>query len=332
MHTGDSIATGMIGITSPSQHYVARASAIVANSKRMVGRRGLHTSGRRYSAGRVRLLGGTARSDEPGSIFGSRSWFLPAGGDGVLEFSPGRDASTISIAHEGGGFRYRLRGGWVAVAPNDGMSARLELDVDREAASILISASVESAARIHGFESTDQTCPAITWYTSGIGGARITDLHTALAAREERGYRMYGALAPDLLTIGIGVNDTIHADVESVARSRRSMRSAIDRLLTHGVPQIALVGPNPVRQDFQPGPWFVRDAYEEVLRPVAQEFGLPLFDVVGAWGNYESAQSAGYIADQVHPTSSGHRHIGMGLARMFAPAATGDRDLDRTDL
>jgi lysophospholipase L1-like esterase len=221
------------------------------------------------------------------------------------------------VVHVGGGFRYRVdEGAWIEVTGNGGVTGVVRVAVPRSARAVRV-ASSGSDARILGFESADSGRPAITWYTSGVGGARIADLHRALSAKGELGYASYGALAPELMTIGIGVNDTIHADVESVGRSADALRLVIERMRAHGITRIALVGAGPVRRDCQPGPWFVDDAYAGIYRPVAIEYDLPVLEVASAWGGYESGRAAGYLADQVHPTAKGHRAIGVELASLF---------------
>jgi lysophospholipase L1-like esterase len=316
VHTGDSIATGTIGISSPAQHYVARASSLAAPPSGLAARRGLHTSGAHYSGGRIRAT--RVRSDEPSALFGARSWLVPT--EGELVYSPHGTATSICVVHIGGGFRYRVdEDGWNEVAPNGGVPAVLRVNLRHSKHTLRVTSS-GPPVRILGFESADSGRPALTWYTSGVGGARIADLHRALSAKGELGYASYGALAPDLLTIGIGVNDTIHADAETVSRSARALKSVIERMYAHGVTRIALVGAGPVRRDFQPGPWFVDDAYAGIYRPVALQYGLPLLEVAAAWAGYESARDAGYLADQVHPTAQGHRAIAVELAGAFAKA------------
>jgi lysophospholipase L1-like esterase len=312
LHTGDSIATGVIGITSPAQHYVARASELIARREGLAVRRGLRTSG---SGGRTRVSGTTVRAGTPGGLFGAGGWHLPAGGDGAVSYSRGTPSSALLVAHVGGAFRYRVDDGpWTEVTGNGGVPAVLSVRADRTARVIHVSALDDSSAHIIGFDATDDERPAVAWFTSGIGGARIADLHRALSANNELGYSTYAALAPDLLTIGIGVNDTIHADVETLAGSARALRSLLARFRAHGVTRVALVGANPVRGDFQPGPWRVDDAYATMYRPVALEFGVPLLEVARAWGDYDTAREAGFIVDQVHPTRRGHTDIARGLA------------------
>ena len=317
MHTGDSIATGVIGIPSPHQHYVAVAAALAGRRWGVPARRGFLTSGLRYSDGRVRLIGTAARSDDPGATFGARSWWLRSGGGGELRFAPRGRVDTISIVHVGGGFLYRSDGDWVAVPVEEGRPGRLTIDVPHFSGTLRIVASEESDARIQGFEAYDSVRPPLTWHPTGVGGARTTDLHRALGAKGGLGYAMYGLQSPSLLTIGIGVNDTIHADVETIEGSAGAMRLIVAQLMANGVGSIALVGPPPVRRDFQPGPWFVEDAYTQVLLPVALEFGLPLLDVNAAWQSYGAAQSKGYVLDQVHPTARGHQSIARALLSLL---------------
>jgi lysophospholipase L1-like esterase len=117
------------------------------------------------------------------------------------------------------------------------------------------------------------------------------------------------------------VNDTIYADVETIRDSRAALMAVVGRLRSHGVAKIALIGAVPVRADFQPGPWRVAEAYREIYRPIALEEGIPLLDCASRWGDYDSAFEAGYLTDQVHPTSAGHADAAAMVAALLLAAA-----------
>lgn len=159
------------------------------------------------------------------------------------------------------------------------------------------------------------TSGCIEWFTSGVGGGRIRDLEHHLARDGGKGYDAYTEARPDVLTVWIGVNDSIHADEESLGGSARSLRRIVAGLTSRSVP-VVLISPNPVRASHQPGPWRVEDAAERICAPVAREFGLPLLDLVGRWGDYDGARRMGYLRDQVHPTAQGHEDVGTAVAAL----------------
>jgi lysophospholipase L1-like esterase len=155
---------------------------------------------------------------------------------------------------------------------------------------------------------------SVTWFTSGIGAVRTAGLHAALAAHDHAGYSAYARAAPSLLLVEVGVNDAIHADETPIEATAASYRSILEGFRSHGIDHLMLVGAPPVRPTHQPGPWGVADLYDQVYRPIALEFDLPLLDLLSRWRDYETARGAGYLEDQVHPTALGHRDIGDLLA------------------
>ena len=90
-----------------------------------------------------------------------------------------------------------------------GRGWRTEITVGADG--VLIRALPDSGCRVYWLQSVYPDQPGIAWYTSGIGATRIGDLHRLLSNDGEAGYQAYGAAAPDLLMLEIGVNDTIHA-------------------------------------------------------------------------------------------------------------------------
>ncbi len=90
-----------------------------------------------------------------------------------------------------------------------------------------------------------------------------------LATDGSAGFSTYGSVRPNLLTVEIGVNNTIHADEVGVAESRVRFADLIGSFFSQGISGLAIIGAVPVRADFQPGPWFVADAYREIYRAVA---------------------------------------------------------------
>ncbi|HEV7811561.1 MAG TPA: SGNH/GDSL hydrolase family protein [Leifsonia sp.] len=325
LNVGDSIATGMLGITSTTDHYAARAAQLTASSHGRRARRGLVAEGATYDGGRIAVTGAGWRRDlTNGGYFGTGAYELLPGGDALLTFTPGVPATSFSVSFDAdAGIEYSVDGGvtWVRQDEPRADFARLDIPVALASSALAIRALDRGApARIYSLDFAAAHEPSLTWFTSGIGGARTTDLLAGLEANDERGFRAYGSAHPDLLTIEIGVNDTIHADEVAKQESADALRAIVRGLATHGVRNIALVGACPVRADYQPGPWRVADAYERIYRPVSLEFGIPLLEWCGRWGDWAQADQLGFYADQVHPNRDGHWDAGAMVAGLLARA------------
>jgi lysophospholipase L1-like esterase len=320
VNVGDSIATGRIGIPSKTRHYAAVAALTVARHLSVPVRSTFHTADELGTDDRM-LLSGPGWRIEEGALYGGGSYVADAGADGTLTYLPEPGYRTARICHLGG-FDYSVDNGasWSRRNEPVGRIARTEIAVGVDG--VVVRALPDSGCHVYWLRSVNPDQPGIVWYTSGIGATRTGDLHRILSQHREAGYRAYGAAAPDLLTLEIGVNDTIHADVETIRGSRAALAAVVARLHHHGVGTIALIGAVPVRADFQPGPWRVADAYREIYRPIALEAGVPLLDISLRWGDYYRAFEMGYLADQVHPTQAGHADAGEMVAALLLSATT----------
>ncbi|WP_328291420.1 SGNH/GDSL hydrolase family protein [Kineococcus sp. NBC_00420] len=173
---------------------------------------------------------------------------------------------------------------------------------------------------IHYLTARDNRRTALRWYTSGIPGARTPDVARAVSAVGGAA-DVYRAVAADLITVAIGVNDSIHADEQALAGSAAALETLVRNLLDRQSACVALMGAVPVREDYQPGPWRVRDAYRDLYRPVAEKFGIPLLEIEPAWGGYGRAARDGLVADHVHPNVAGHAAIARGWVNLLNGSA-----------
>ena len=306
-NVGDSIATGEWGIASTTEHFAAVGARSLGERLGVSTERRVHTAGSDFSGGAVELSGAFAAAS--GDFFGSAGWFLRPGAR--LRYRPDAGASRYLVSASGD-VQFSVDDG-VTWTEAEGAISRLERPAGSEG--LLIGAGT-GGARVHRLEYASPAT-AMTWYTSGIGGSRIADLHGALSAEGGRGYAAYGASEPDLLSIHIGVNDTIHADEVALEQSVSGLRGVLQSFLDAGVRTILLVGANPVRSDFQPGPWGQGDAVSKLYGPVAEEFGVPLVDVARRWVDYPAAHAKGFLVDQVHPTARGHEDIAALVVDLF---------------
>jgi len=222
-------------------------------------------------------------------------------------------------------------GRWGIASPADHAIARAAglLAAERSGARRAAPAAAEpDPARIGPFGAPGiRLAPAagsgeVDWYTSGVGGGRIRDLERHLRQGCGRGYDEYAEAAPDLLTVWIGVNDSIHADEEPLDESARALRRIVAGLTVRGL-RVALIAPNPVRSSHQPGPWLVEQSAAAMFEPVVHEFGLPMLDLVTRWGDYDRAFDAGLLRDQVHPTARGHADVGRAIAELVSRGMDG---------
>jgi len=317
VNLGDSIATGVIGINGKSQHYAAVAAQLVAERLGLSARRGLRTPDD-LGADAPMTLGGHGWRIESGGLYGGGCFQLDAD-DAVLHVLPQPLSRAVRIAHRGALEYSTDRGGsWHPVNTRSGHAlSRSEIHLTG------CQVWFRGRGRIMWLQDRP-AAPGIAWYTSGVGATRIGDLERRLAEDRDTGYRAYGVLAPDLLTIEIGVNDTIHADEENPTNSANALRRVLAGLRAHGSQSLALIGAPPVRLDYQPGTWRVVDAYREIYRPVAGEFGIPLLECLTRWSNYDRAFARGFLTDQVHPSALGHADLAAGVADLLL-SATSDR-------
>lgn len=317
INVGDSIATGMIGITSPAQHYAARAAHLVAAAAGGEAGPGALVPGTFQEAGRLALEGsGWRRATlSDGGIFGAGLIELSPGGAAVAVFRPDHLPSGFRMALDATrAVEYSVDGGetWIR---RDGLAAvGLSVLTAPAGDGTLRLRAADEPVRIAFLHTDDARTARSTWLTTGIGGARIAALADALSAGDDAGFRAYAALEPDVLTLEIGTNDAIHADEEPLPRSADALRSIIDGFLRHGIARLVLIGPPPVRGDFQPGPWTAADAYTACYRPLAAKYRLPLVDLHRRWGSWERADRLGFLADHVHPGVDGHWDLGAALA------------------
>jgi lysophospholipase L1-like esterase len=259
-----------------------------------------------------------------GGCFGSGAYELLPAGDAVLSYAPGVAATWFAVSF-GGTIELSVDDGatWVRREASHPDYVQIEIPnpLPPAPSRLQVRAPMQShPLRVYSLDHSAESGPSVTWFTSGVGGARTRDLLDGLAANDERGFRAYASMKADLLTIAIGVNDTIHADQVACDDSAAALRAILKGFARHGIGNLALVGACPVRPDYQPGPWFISDAYERIYRPISRELGVPLLEWSRRWGDWEQADRRGYYADQVHPSRDGHWDAGAMIAGLLLRA------------
>ncbi|MFE2378648.1 SGNH/GDSL hydrolase family protein [Streptomyces sp. NPDC059398] len=158
-----------------------------------------------------------------------------------------------------------------------------------------------------------------TFVNRGIGGDRVADLRA-------RWHKDAVALAPDLLSVMIGVNDTWRrydaGSPTTVDAYEKDYRHILTRIRDSCGARLLLVEPFLV--PVHPEQWAWREDLDpriHVVRRLAEEFDAALLAADGLLN--QAARSAGGAAhvagDGVHPTPFGHRV----LARAWVDLVTG---------
>ncbi|MCZ7574155.1 MAG: GDSL-type esterase/lipase family protein [Ardenticatenaceae bacterium] len=135
-------------------------------------------------------------------------------------------------------------------------------------------------------------------------------------------YTQFLAQQPDWLFIMFGVNDCKHfggpqtKTLVSLEEYRRNMAAIVDAFLTHTAAHLVLLTPTPVVESVvNSNPDFAAmrmtwdntdiQARAEVIRDLAGRHGLPLVDLVGAFGL--DPDPALFLPDGLHPGPAGHK-------------------------
>lgn len=158
-----------------------------------------------------------------------------------------------------------------------------------------------------------------TVLNTGISGHRVPHLR-------ERWDRDVLALAPDVLSIKIGVNDTWHRFTSRLRHGgtgekefEAGYREILQRSRDAGIKRIIMVEPFllPVEED----QWRMRadlDAKTAVVRRLATEFGADFVALDGPFAEEASAVGPeALVRDGVHPTPAGHRLIADRWLHVF---------------
>lgn len=312
INVGDSIATGRVGIDNATQHYTAVAADEIARAAGVGSELFLHTPMGPRPPGTVTWSGPPWPVETARGFFGAGCWRAEVS-DGFLQFTPPGKVDIVTVGFDGRGSfesssdRGRTWRRWGTESSADG-AAQVDVPVDPSVGAGLRIRATELGCTVHYLAARCGRRSAVRWFTSGVPGARTPELRCALAAKNATaGTRP--PIAASLLTVAIGVNDTIHADEQTKPGSVDALRTVVADLLGQSGSAVALVGAPPVRADHQPGPWRVLEAYRDVYRPVASEFGIPLVEVDEAFSGFGGAVRDGLLADHVHPSVRGHEVI-----------------------
>lgn len=168
-------------------------------------------------------------------------------------------------------------------------------------------------------------------FNRGISGYTLADLHARWEADIE-------ALAPDMVSILIGINDILkHYDKQDtpfdIAAWESTYRTYLDRTL-EAFPQIRVVLCTPFiapvgrigqRSNYPLQASSVEEA-AEVVRRLAAEYGATLVDFARCFkqlaDQYPSVEASHWIWDGIHPTPAGHHQMANCWVKATSIAAT----------
>jgi lysophospholipase L1-like esterase len=138
----------------------------------------------------------------------------------------------------------------------------------------------------------------IRFINKGIGGATSNDLVTNLAWST--------AMAPDLVTIGIGLNDSANQQV-STTIYKDNLRKIIDALrLRNPKVHIILCTPSTTTDATRTNNV---QAYRTAMSEVSTEKQVGICNFHTAWTTSAGDMSANVNADLLHPNSTGHQKL-----------------------
>ena len=162
-------------------------------------------------------------------------------------------------------------------------------------------------------------CPGeYTFINKGIGGNRIVDLYARIKADIIN-------LAPDYMSILIGVNDVWHdLDGNGVADKKfEKIYTMLIEEVKEALPDIEIV----ILEPFVLHGCYTNERYDDFFRPevtlraassrrVAEKFGLKFVPLQGIFDALYPTQPEGYwLKDGVHPTAAGHAVIAKELLK-----------------
>lgn len=133
----------------------------------------------------------------------------------------------------------------------------------------------------------------IKWISKGIGGATSAHLTQDI--------QWNSLLVPDLVTIGIGMNDCLSSNNITTTQYQSNVSNVIDELrLRNPNVHIILCTPNTTTDTNRTG---TVQSYRDALTSTASTKNVDICHFDSAWA---SAQQSTYSMDGIHPNSSGH--------------------------
>lgn len=233
---------------------------------------------------------------------------------GVFSFTPGYEFDRVEV--------YYLRGaitGEMTVAV-DGGSAITTLSSNNaqtryERAVISVPAGSERVdiARVSGTVYVgavvcyDTAKPHLIAINAGLHGA-VAGTFVA-SANPWDALNAITAIGPKLTVVCLTINDIGNAT--PLATYSANLQTILTRAKSVGDAIVVIGVPSGTTQFANAGA-----SYIEACKAVASASGVPVLDLVRRWGGYSAANSAGLMADALHPTAVGYSEISAAFAEM----------------
>lgn len=119
------------------------------------------------------------------------------------------------------------------------------------------------------------------------------------------------AFDPDLTILSLGINDSGAAVTKDVYKA--NMRTLITAAL--GTGQL-IVWTNPPSNEYN-GRLVLQRQYREAILELRDELGFTVVDIFEKWGDYATANAAGWMSDSVHPSTAGYGIIAGEIAKVM---------------
>ncbi len=150
----------------------------------------------------------------------------------------------------------------------------------------------------------------VSYYTMGISGARLKDLHALPLFKES-----LALLSPDLVVIDLGTNDLYGMMGGMVYKT--ALEAAIDTI-RKALPESAILVTTPMSFYRKMKPVSELKAASQIARWVCLQKGVALWDAASLLGDIKGWRLSGLAhPDMVHLLPAGYAHKGQLFARAF---------------
>ncbi|MER5336700.1 SGNH/GDSL hydrolase family protein [Micromonospora sp. NPDC002717] len=150
---------------------------------------------------------------------------------------------------------------------------------------------------------------ADAFVNTAVSGYTVTDL-------DERLERLALRFRPDVVVVGIGLNDTKHGEA-GLAKFSSTYRSVVERLRTGADSLVVVQTPN---DTLSTAPEHVVEhlpRYVDAVRAVATDTAAPLVDHYAVWTDTDRPAPEHWYAMGCHPGQHGHRAMARTLLGAF---------------
>lgn len=249
---------------------------------------------------------------------GPGSWYIPSGSSGTLTFTPGFAADTLEVGY------MRLSGYGSATVNADGGSSLGTVNCNNASQSIttatftttlgthvwnVVGASVTGNVIVAWLRAYDSTSRKI--HVANMGHTGTTTAATSTNWTSSGGWGQLDgitAMAPDLTIISLGINDA--GASTAAATWQANMGTIITTAQASGDVLLCSVIPSNTSQATYEA------QYQALFPTLAATYGCAWLDAPWTrWGgSYTTANSLGFMADNLHGSAAGYADWAQALA------------------